>query len=59
MRAVVRSEKGANMITNIDQARKKESGLHKVRTYSELVEYLDGLKPYEYSEASLQRMGRY
>ncbi len=56
LRAVVRDVKGADMITNIDQARKKESGLNKVRTYSELVEYLDALKPYEYSEASLQRM---
>ncbi len=44
------------MIPNIDQVRKKEAGLHKIKTYGELVEYLDGLKPYEYSEASVLRM---
>jgi folylpolyglutamate synthase/dihydrofolate synthase len=41
---------------NVEQMRKKDVGLGKVRTYNEVVEYLDALKAYEYSEASLLRM---
>ena len=45
------------MITNLEQVRKRsEAGLGKIRTYSEVVEYLDALKPAEYAEASLKRM---
>jgi folylpolyglutamate synthase/dihydrofolate synthase len=45
------------MITNLEQVRKRsEAGLGKIRTYSEVVEYLDGLKSAEYAEASLKRM---
>jgi folylpolyglutamate synthase/dihydropteroate synthase len=41
---------------NVEQMRKKDVGIGKVRTYNEVVEYLDALKPYEYSEASVLRM---
>ena len=44
------------MITSIEQLRKKDLGLGKVRTYGEIVDYLDALKPFDYSEASLRRM---
>ena len=45
------------MVTNnLEQSRKKESGLGKARAYNEVVEYLDALKPFDYSEASLRRM---
>ncbi len=45
------------MITSVDQARKKSEGsLSKIRSYNEVVEYLANLKPYEYSEAAVARM---
>lgn len=47
------------MISNIEQGKRKEKlepGLGKIRSYSEVVEYLDGIKAAEYSEASLRRM---
>jgi dihydrofolate synthase / folylpolyglutamate synthase len=45
------------MITSLEQARKKsDAGLGKIRNYAEVVEYLDGLKTAEYSEASVRRM---
>ncbi|MBM3886339.1 hypothetical protein FJ364_00255, partial [Candidatus Dependentiae bacterium] len=46
------------MLTSIEQARKKSdsSTLGKVRNYNEIIEYLNVLKPYEYSEAAVMRM---
>lgn len=45
------------MITGIEQSkRKRETGVGVIRGYSEIVDYLDALKPAEYSEASLSRM---
>lgn len=45
------------MLTSVEQARKKSDlGLGKVRNYNELVEYLDTIKSYEYSEDSILRM---
>lgn len=45
------------MLTSVDQARKKsDSTLGKIRNYNEIVEYLNTLKPYEYSEAAVLRM---
>jgi len=47
------------MISNIEQGKRKEKlepGLGKIRNYNEVVEYLDGLKAADYSEASLRRM---
>jgi len=45
------------MITGLEQARKKsEVTLGKLRNYNEVIEFLDGLKPSEYHESSLQRM---
>ncbi len=44
------------MITGLEQIRKKiDTGLGKVRTYGEVVEFLDASAPYEYSDRSLQR----
>lgn len=45
------------MNMNVEQARKKtDAGLGKLRSYNEVIEYLDGLKSAEYGEASLQRI---
>lgn len=45
------------MIPSLGQARKKiDSSVGKVRSYNEVIEYLDALKPAEYSEVSLHRM---
>ncbi len=44
------------MITGIEQSRRKESPVGKIRNYNEVIEFLDALKPAEYSEASLRRM---
>lgn len=45
------------MFTGIEQARKKtDSGLGKIRNYNEIIDYLDALPSYEYSEASVIRM---
>lgn len=45
------------MLTSIEQARKKAGGqLGKIRNYNEIVDHLNSLKAYEYSEAAVQRM---
>jgi folylpolyglutamate synthase/dihydrofolate synthase len=45
------------MLTSIEQTKKeKNQSAGKTRNYSEVVEYLDSLKTYEYSEKSIQRM---
>lgn len=45
------------MNTSIEQSRKKsDPSLGKLRSYNDVVEYLDGLKSADYSEASLRRM---
>ena len=45
------------MLTSVEQAKKKSRpSLGKARGYSEVVEYLNSLKSYEYGEKSLQRM---
>lgn len=49
--------KGTAMITSVDRSRKKVTpSLDKVRSYNEVVEYLDGLTSYEYGQASLDRL---
>lgn len=45
------------MLTSIEQARKKsESPLGKIRNYNEIVEYLNDLKSYDYSDSAIVRM---
>jgi hypothetical protein len=44
------------MLTSVDHLKKNEQNLGKARSYSEIVELLDLLKPSEYSQASLMRM---
>jgi folylpolyglutamate synthase/dihydrofolate synthase len=51
------TEGNGEMLTSVDQARKKSDGtLGKIRNYNEIIEYLNALKPYDYSEAAVMRM---
>ncbi len=43
------------MITSTETRKKHEPGLGQGKTYADVISYLDGLKPAEYHEASLQR----
>ncbi len=42
--------------TELNVRKKGQTGLGKTRSYSEIVDYLDALKPSEYGEAALTRM---
>lgn len=45
------------MLTSVEQARKKsERPLGRIRNYNEIIDYLNNLKSYEYSDATVNRM---